>query len=377
MHFFNILPLLIITSCIGTTALEVPSVRTFSYVGGEYADDGSGTGERIFRNQLYVERIAPFHHTSPKPNPVIFIHGQGQTGTNFLNKPDGGRGWASNFIEAGYTVYIIDQTFRGRSPWQPGQGAASPSTYSAELIARRFTNGAASNLWPQAHLQTQWPGNGTIGDPIFDAFYASNVQFILNATLQQSTVQNAGAALLDQINVPSIVIGHSQGGIMPFLLADARPQHIHALILLEPSGPPFQEAVFSTNPARRYGLTDIPLTYSPPVTDPALDLVRQVYPPPIANEDNSTVPCILQAQSPPPRQLPNFVDVPMLLVTGEASYHAPYDYCTVEYLRQAGAGRVHFLELGKEGIKGNGHLSFLERNSDEIWERVRGFIEAI
>ncbi|TKX25816.1 hypothetical protein C1H76_1962 [Elsinoe australis] len=373
----GIISRLLVAACVAlsASATEVPSIRTFSYVGGGYADDGTGTGESIFREQMYVEKLEPYNHPNPRPNPVIFIHGQAQTGTNFLDKPDGGRGWASNFIADGYTVYIVDQTFRGRSPWQPGQGADQPSTYSAEYIQKRFTAGGRYNLWPQAKLQTQWPGTGVKGDPIFDSFYSSNVQFISNATYQQSTVQSAGAALLDQIGVPSILIGHSQGGIMPILIADARPQLTKALVLLEPSGPPFQDAVFSTGAARRYGLTDVPLVYDPPVTNPATDLVKQVYPPPLPNTDNSTVPCILQAQSPAPRQLPNLAPLPTLLLTAEASYHAPYDYCTVNYLKQAGVKRVEFLELGRVGIHGNGHLSFMENNSDQVWDLVNTFIK--
>lgn len=68
-------------------------------------------------------------------------------------------------------------------------------------------------LWPQAALHTQWPGNGTMGDPVFDAFYSSGVQYINNATYQQAAVQEAGAALLDRIGTPAIVMGHSQGGL--------------------------------------------------------------------------------------------------------------------------------------------------------------------
>ena len=48
------------------------------------------------------------------------------------------------------------------------------------------------NKWPQAALHDQWPGNGSRGDPIFDAFYSSNVQFISNATYQETAVQAAG-----------------------------------------------------------------------------------------------------------------------------------------------------------------------------------------
>jgi pimeloyl-ACP methyl ester carboxylesterase len=213
-----------------------------------------------------------------------------------------------------------------------------------------------------------------MGDLTFDAFYSSNVQFISNATYQQSTVQSAGAQLLDLIGTPAWLLGHSQGGILPLLIADARPRLAKGLILLEPTGPPFQEAVFGSAAARKWGLTDIPMNYSPPVTDPA-ELVQQVYQPANLTSNNATVPCVLQAMDPAPRQLINIAPLPILTVTSEASYHAPYDYCTVNFLNQAGCSKATHLELGKVGIHGNGHMMFMEKNSDEIWQRIYSWIE--
>jgi pimeloyl-ACP methyl ester carboxylesterase len=135
---------------------EVLAVRIFFYVGGGYSDDGSGG--HIFKDQMYVEKLSPITTKRKQPNPIVFIHGQGQTGTNFLNKPDGGRSWSSRFLEAGHTIYIVDQTFRGRSVWTPHFGADTPSTYSAELIQQRFTAPENYRLWPQSRLHTQWPG---------------------------------------------------------------------------------------------------------------------------------------------------------------------------------------------------------------------------
>lgn len=74
-------------------------------------------------------------------------------------------------------------------------------------------------------------------------------------------------------------------------------------------------------------------------------------------------------QAEPAKRLVNLAKVPVLVVTAEASYHAPYDYCTVGYLRQAGVGVVH-VELAEEGIRGNGHMLFMEKNNGEIAERV-------
>ncbi|KAF2820543.1 alpha/beta-hydrolase [Ophiobolus disseminans] len=355
------------------SATETTAIRTFFYVGGGYTSDGNGG--TIFKDQMYVEKLSP---TKPnkKRSPIVFIHGQGQTGTNFLNKPDGGESWTSNFLDAGYTVYIVDQTFRGRSAWAPRAGAQAPSTYSAEIIQQRFTAPEQYNLWPQAALHTQWPGTGVMGDPIFDAFYSSNVQFISNATYQQETMQSAGAKLLDLIGSPVWLLGHSQGGLMPLLIADARPKLTKGLILLEPTGPTFQEAVFGSASARKWGLTDIPLNYSPLVNDPITDLVKQVVPPPTQSSNKSTVSCVLQATNPAPRQLPNLAPLPILTVTGEASYHAPYDYCTVAFLKQAGCAKASHLELGKVGIRGNGHLFFMEKNSDKIWTCINDWLKS-
>jgi hypothetical protein len=72
------------------------------------------------------------------------------------------------------------------------------------------------------------------------------------------------------------------------------------------------------------------------------------------------------AQSEPARTLVNLQKIPVLVVQTEASYHAAYDHCTVAYLQQARVAAVRFLRLADAGIKGNGHMLMLEKNSLEI-----------
>jgi uncharacterized protein (UPF0262 family) len=55
----------------------------------------------------------------------------------------------------------------------------------------------------------------------------------------------------------------------------------------------------------------------------------------------------------------------------------PYDYCTASYLRQAGCSKTKHVELGVEGIHGNGHMMFMEKNSDRIQGLVEGWVQAI
>lgn len=211
-----------------------------------------------------------------------------------------------------------------------------------------------------------------MGDPTFDAFFSASVSFIANTTLQESGVQAAGAKLLDKIGKPAVIFGHSQGGPLPLLIADARPGLAAGLVLLEPSGPPFQEVIFTNVSARPFGVSTVPLTFSPAVHQPS-DFKTVVHPAP--NENRTQ--CILQADSPAPRQLVNFGSKPILVVSSESSYHAMYDYCSVNFLRQAGCKQVQHLELGEAGIHGNGHMFFMEKNNLEIAKRVEEWISKL
>jgi len=70
--------------------------------------------------------------------------------------------------------------------------------------------------------------------------------------------------------------------------------------------------------------------------------------------------CSLQTGT--PRTLPNLRGIPIVIITGEASYHAPYDHCTSKYLAQAGVANEH-VRLETRGIRGNAHGIPSEKNN--------------
>lgn len=149
-----------------------------------------------------------------------------------------------------------------------------------------------------------------------------------------------------------------------------RSDSVKGIVQLEPSGPPFTlRPPFGTDPAFAFGLTDLPIEYKPPAGKDAEKIKTIIMPPIDADHDE----CIMQAC--PAKQLTNLGKIPELVVTGEASFHAPYDYCTVKFLEQAGVD-VEYADLGKEGIHGNGHMFFMEKNNIEIAERVYKWIKA-
>lgn len=279
---------------------------------------------------------------------------------NFLATPDGREGWASYFLRHGYTVYLTDQPERGRSPWLPGSG--SMAAFSTQVIESLFTAVTKYNLWPQAHLHTQWPGTGLAGDAAFDNFYATQVQLQTDLLISEMNNAKAYAALVDKIG-PTYLLTHSQAGSYGWRVGDSRPDLVKAIVALEPPGPPFENASPFEGRERTWGITDLEIEYEP-TAGPNATLLETVTKPAI---DDVHLECILQSE--PAKKLKNLSQIPVLVVTAEASFHAPYDYCTVEYMRQAGV-EVDFLDLGKEGVHGNGHMLFMEKNNIQISELV-------
>lgn len=319
------------------------------------------------RGQMYVEMLFPEQVSHPFP--LVLLHGAAQTAINWLTTPDGQQGWAEWFAEHGWTVCVVDQPARGRSAWQPGlDGALKP--IAVPVIENLFTAPEDVGGWPQAKLHTQWPGGphkGHAGDPVFDQFYASQVPSLDNRESER-LMQAAGAALLDRIG-PAILVTHSQAGLFGWLIGDARPRLVKAIVALEPAGPPFKDAVFQSGADRTWGLTSLPLTYDPPVTRQSpLEFEQQAE-----ADAPDLVACWSQKGA--PRRLTNLAGIPVLVVTAEASYHAMYDHCTARYLQQAGV-KTAFVRLVDEGIRGNGHLMMLEKNNLEIAAFLDGWLSA-
>ncbi len=328
------------------------------FTGGRYTADGTA-----MRGQAFVQFQVPAKETGP---PVVMIHGTGQTATNFLTTPDGRPGWAEDFLRAGHPVYLVEQAGRGRSGQDAAHGAYA--RWPVTQVVRMFTEPAATALYPQAGLHSQWPGGpGRPGNPAFDQFIASQVGYLADPAATEALVLDAHLELLDRIG-PSVLLTHSQSGVFGWKLADARPELVRAIIAAEPNGPPFFDITFrggedwyaeSETRTRPWGITRLPLTFEPSAETPA-DLLPE-------RQDAPDAPGLVRCwvQRAPARQLPKLAGIPIAVVTGEASYRATCDHCTVKFLAQAGASVEH-LRLEQHGLHGNGHMMMLEANSAGI-----------
>ena len=365
-------------------AVPPPAIPTFStdkiareghfYVGGKYIGE---PGKEIMFGAMYVEVFVP--RKIRHPYPVIFIGGgAGETAVTELQTPDGRPGWAYDFVNAGYTVYVMDYPGRGRSLYFPNSDAdgkiSQPRT--SPLMEEVWSGGrppsTQESTWPQYPKHTQWPGDGPnkgkMGDPIFDEFAKTEIPVVLGGNVEQY-VTDAFIKLLDTIGHPVILLLHSGISTSGWELADARPNMIKGIVAAEPVAPPIENAERGqTGPGRLWGLTNLAVHYDPPIKEASeLQTVKQEK-----ADGPGLIPCWVQKE--PARKLVNLENIPVLDVSGEASYHRPYSHCIAKWLNQAGV-KTTYVNLEDAGMPGNGHIMMVEKNSAEIAKFLMGWID--
>jgi hypothetical protein len=148
---------------------------------------------------------------------------------------------------------------------------------------------------------------------------------------------------------------------------------VKSIVTVEPGGPQIGSAdTAKVMPGPRnpnsWGLTAQPYRYDPPAGSPA-DLKVKL-------EDKSERPdevrCWMQEE--PARKLVNFKDIRILDISANGTYHRVYDPCIPKWLNQAGV-KTDFVRLEDVGIKGNGHMMMLEKNSDDIIKFIDGWVQ--
>jgi len=357
----------------GNVVVPLKSVPTFStanigrqghfYVGGHYVGE---PGKETMDGAMYVEVWVPkdIRH----PYPVVFVTGGGGQGPySLMQTPDGRPGWAYDFVNQGYTVYMMDYPATGRSAYVPGVDGTVTPPRSGPLMEEVWSGGRPAatpqSSWPQAKKYTQWPSDapnkGKMGDPVFDYFAKTELQSVSNPNNAQ-IITDSVVQLLDLIGQPVVLMVNSGVAASGWVVADTRPKLIKGILAAEPVAPPVENAERgSTGPGRLWGMTSLPIHYDPPIKDPSeLRPVREEK-----ADGPDLIPCWIQQE--PAHKLANLQGIPVLEISGEASYHRPYSHCVAKWLNQAGV-RATYVKLEDVGLPGNGHQMMSEKNSAGI-----------
>jgi pimeloyl-ACP methyl ester carboxylesterase len=338
----------------------VTSRRGHFWVG---AQPDAATGAPAGPMYVYWEALVEV----TKPYPIVLVHGGGGQGLDYLSTPDGRAGWATLLVQQGWVVYVVDRPGHGRSAYDPDALGPMAPPLPIEVLRGIFVPPAdGPGAMPFAGLHSQWPGDrNDPDDPALWQFLASVGPFAADAADRQLLEQTRLVELLDKIG-PAFVVSNSLGGPAGFLVADARPDLVVALAQLEPIGPAFA-TTFGPD-TLQWGVAAVPMTFDPPASSPGdLNLVESEPPGPGAPA------LILQAE--PARKLTNLAQVPIAVLTAEASVFRFTDEPLVEFLKQAGCNVEH-IELAARGVHGNSHGAMFERNNSEVLAVVTDWMGA-
>ena len=264
--------------------------------------------------QMYVQYFIPQNERGALP--LLMWHGGGLTGVTYETTPDGREGWLNYFVKKGWAVYNSDAVERGRAGWT-NTFKGDPVFLTKENPFERFRIGAGAGSYNKDPAKmklmpgSQFPAEG------YDNFTKQGVP---RWTTTDDAIIAAYTELVDKVG-PCVVLVHSQAGQFGQKVAQARPDKVRALVLVEPAG------LGDAKLVDRLKNTPILAVYG--------DYIEQ----------DSRWPTIRANQL---KQL--------------------------EAVRAAG-GRYDVVNLPQVGIKGNSHMMMMDKNNAQIAELIQGWLE--
>jgi pimeloyl-ACP methyl ester carboxylesterase len=302
----------------------------------------------IIAGQMFVQYLTPAEMKHPYP--VVLVHGGGGQGTHYMGLGEGQPGWVHYYLQEGYKVYLVDRPGHGRAPYHPDALGPIGPLLTFDTVTGDFKRAAVGP-------NKKWQGTGDVGDPKVEIFQAGQNSTPSDNVMAHKLWARAGAELLDKIG-PAIIQVHSAGGPFSWIVANERPQLVKAIVNVEGAGAPFGNGT-------PWGLTDIPLVYDPPASEPSQLATKEVA------AANGVPAYKLQAE--PARKLKNLQGIPIVYVVAEKS--GRHSGPVVAFLKQAGCD-AEALELKDKKILGNGHFMMLETNNKQVFDTIREWIDA-
>jgi len=282
-------------------------------------------------NPMFVQYLLPARQRHKYP--VVFIHGGGGQGTDWLGTPDGRDGWADYFVADGWDVYVIDRPGHGRSQSNASCGNGQVGRANSEFIARLSTSSPA--LWPGGEPT---PKNSSV---IGWTASSTTAPYCGNAVAAKAI-----SALLDEIG-PAVLIAHSAGGGATFLVPDLNAKNVVGIIAFEAAGAaPLAPGFGGAPPAIASWVTEPPL----PASFQTVDVDG----------------CAMQGDS--PSRLVNFAGIPVVLLgsefglrvlSGAGARGAAVMKCQAAAWQQAGVD-ASSVYLPDRGLKGGGHFAMAQ-----------------
>ena len=172
-------------------------------------------------------------------NPIVYLHGYGQSRMGWMTTPDGREGWSDIFLRYGHAAFLVDQPRRGEAG-----AAASMTTDGLDVWSEEskdykpgeqawYTHFRIGLVAPDRYEGSQFPA----GDEAQNQFFRQGTPN--TGSYDQALIAEAMGEVLSDVKKmtgqKSIFITHSQGGAVGW---DVDAENIAAIVAIEPGGTP-------------------------------------------------------------------------------------------------------------------------------------------
>lgn len=177
---------------------------------------------------------------SDSNNPIIYLHGYGQSRMGWITTPDGRDGWATIFLKKGHSSFLVDQPRRGEAgstiemtsdgfldAWSENSKGYKPGDQAW------YTHFRIGRVAPERYENSQFPSDEESQNQFFR-------QMTPNTGLYNQEINaEALSAVLSDVYMmtgdKSIFITHSQGGLVGW---DVDMSNVSAIVAIEPGNTP-------------------------------------------------------------------------------------------------------------------------------------------
>lgn len=294
--------------------------------------EANGAGQTLHVDHANVLYQIP---DKAKEAPMIFLHGYGQSRMGWMSTPDGRPGWSNFFLHKGHAVFLVDQPRRGEAGNTSVPGIITNKTLDQRWYTQ-FRIGRWENGRSVTYEGSQFPNNDRSVDQFFRQMTPDTaMKSDMGADFDPVVVGKALAVTIDEVVARTgkkpIVVTHSQGG-GPGWIAAEYTNNIAGIIAIEPGNPPAKDS----------------------------DAYKAI--------DEKKIPVVFYYG--------DYIDNGDPTISATAFWQGRRDNA-IKFADElnANGGNVRVVDLPKEGIYGNEHFIFQDKNSDEVAQHVENWIK--
>ena len=288
-------------------------------------------------NTAHVDHANVFYQIpfNDNGNPIVYLHGYGQSRMGWMTTPDGREGWSDLFLKKGYPAFLVDQPRRGEAgaavlmstdgfldAWSQESKAYKPGDQAW------YTHFRIGRTAPERYEGSQFPEGEEAQDQFFRQMTPNTGDFDLE--VDAAALSEVMEDVYTMTGNKSIFVTHSQGGAVGW---DVDMDYVSAIVAVEPGGTPE-----------------------------------------IGSE-----------------QYQNMLDakVPVIILFGDYIDNGPADIMSTDFWKSVRDGAVRFAEsynaaggdctvinLPDLGVTGNSHFMFQELNNDLIADYIAAWFES-